>query len=564
MRTMNPSNSRRNFIRQFSLGTVAVSTAALGGCGGDDPDNRSVSFAHGVASGDPLADRVILWTRVSATGTDELDVGWEIAADKDFSKPVASGLVSTGPATDFTVKVDAAGLSPNQSYYYRFGTQGVLSPVGRTRTLPTGSVARARFAVFSCSNYPGGYFNVYADAAAFDDIDVGLHLGDYIYEYAAGGYASQDAASLGRVSQPATEIITLSDYRRRYQQYRSDPDLQAVHARMPFITVWDDHELTNDTWRGGAQNHDPATEGLWEARRQMAIQAYHEWMPIRQPDPARPERIYRSFDFGKLLSLHMLDTRVIGRDKQLAYSSYVGADRSFDAAAFLADVSDPARQLMGAEQSAWLQGQMSRSTATWQVLGQQVLMARMLLPAPMVLGTVGYAAYFAIAAKQQAGLPLSASEQQLLAAQPIPYNLDAWDGYQAAREAVLDMARTLDKNLVVLAGDTHNAWASDLRDAEGRAVGVEFGVPSVSSPGFEVYFPAAAPAVIAGGMEQLIGPLQYAETASRGFVVLTVTPSEARAEYRYVDTIKAKNYKAVTGKILRTLPGRANRKLVAA
>jgi alkaline phosphatase D len=561
---MSQSHSRRKFIRHFSLGTVAVSAAALGGCGGDDPSDRPVSFAHGVASGDPLADRVILWTRVTTTGTEDLDVAWEIAQDKDFAKPVASGLVSTGPARDFTVKVDATGLSPNRSYYYRFGSQGVLSPVGRTRTLPTGSVSRVRFAVFTCSNYPGGYFNVYADAAAFDDIDVGLHLGDYIYEYAAGGYASQNAASMGRVSQPATEIITLSDYRLRYQQYRSDPDLQAVHARMPFITVWDDHELTNDTWRGGAQNHDPATEGLWAGRRQMAIQAYHEWMPIRMPDPARPERIYRSFDFGNLLSLHMLDTRVIGRDKQLSYASYAGADRGFDAAAFMADVSAPERQLMGAEQTAWLQGQMSKSTATWQVLGQQVLMARMLLPAPMVLGTVGYAAYFAIAAKQRAGLPLSAAEQQQLAATPIPYNLDAWDGYQAARETVLNMARTLDKNLVVLAGDTHNAWASDLHDAGGRPVGVEFGVPSVSSPGFETYFPTAEPAVIAAGMEQLIGPLQYAETASRGFVVLTVTPAETRAEYRYVDTVKAKTYQAAVRKTLRVLPGSANRKLVMA
>lgn len=559
---MTQSHSRRKFIRTFSLGTVAVSTLPLAACGGDS-DDRTVSFAHGVASGDPLADRVILWTRVTASGSGDIDVGWEIAEESDFARPVASGIVRTGADRDFTVKVDATGLSANRSYYYRFGCYGVLSPVGRTKTLPTGTVSRVRFAVFSCSNYPAGYFNVYADAAQFNDIDVGLHLGDYIYEYAAGGYASQNAASLGRVSKPATEIITLSGYRLRYQQYRTDPDLQAVHARMPFITVWDDHELTNDTWSGGAENHDPATEGLWAARRQMAIQAYHEWMPIRVPDAARPERIYRSFDFGNLLSLHMLDTRVIGRDKQLAYASYVGADRSFDGAAFAADVSNPARQLMGAEQTAWLQSQMGKSNATWQILGQQVLMARMMLPAPMVLGTVGYAAYFAIAAKVKAGVPLTATEQQQLAATPVPYNLDAWDGYQAARETVLNMARTLNKNLVVLAGDTHNAWASDLADLQGRAVGVEFGVPSVTSPGFEGYFPSAAPSMVAAGMEQLIGPLQYAETASRGFVVLTVTPTETRAEYRYVSTIGSKTYTAALGRTLRTLPGAANRRIVA-
>ena len=286
-------------------------------------------------------------------------------------------------------------------------------------------------------------------------------------------------------------------------------------------------------------------------------------MPIRMPDAARPDRIYRSFDFGNLLSLHMLDTRVIGRDKQLAYASYAGADGSFNSAAFATDVSNPTRQLMGTEQTTWLQGQMSKSTATWQILGQQVLMARMMLPAPMVLTATGYAAYLAIAAKVRAGVALSDAEQQQLAAPKVPYNLDAWDGYQAARETVLTMARTLNKNLVVLAGDTHNAWASDLADINGQAVGVEFGVPSVTSPGFEGYFPTAAPATVAGGMEQLIGPLQYAETASRGFVVLTITPAETRAEYRYVDTVQAKTYTASVGKTLRMLPGSANRKIVA-
>lgn len=558
---MTQSHSRRKFIRNFSLGTAAISTLPLTACGGDGAVDRQVAYAHGVASGDPLSDRVILWTRISALGTEDVEVDWAVAEDSAFTKTAASGTVRIGAASDFTVKVDATGLSANRAYYYRFVCRGIISPVGRTKTLPTGTVTRARFAVFSCTNYPAGYFNVYNDAAKFDDIDVGLHIGDYIYEYAAGGYASQNAASLGRVSVPANEIITLTDYRRRYQQYRTDPDLQAIHARLPFITVWDDHELSNDTWTGGAENHDPVTEGLWAGRRQMAIQAYHEWMPIRVPDASKPDRIYRSFDFGNLLSLHMLDTRVIGRDKQLGYASYA-AGGAFNAAAFTTDLTNPARQLMGAEQTTWLQSQMSKSNATWQILGQQVLMARMLLPAPMVLGTVGYPAYFALAAKVKAGVTLTATEQQLLAATPIPYNLDAWDGYPAARETVLNMARTLNKNLVVLAGDTHNAWASDLQDLNGQAVGVEFGVSSVTSPGFETYFPTLAPTDVASALEQLIVPLQYAETATRGFCVLTVTPTETRAEYRYVDTITAKTYTARVGKTLRTLPGAANRKLV--
>lgn len=562
---MTQSNSRRKFIRNFSLGTVAVSALPLAACGGDGGPNTNVqvSYAHGVASGDPLADRVILWTRITSSSKDDVEVGWSIAEDSGFTKVVASGVVTTGAAKDYTVKVDATGLAPNRSYYYRFRAHEVDSPVGRTKTLPTGSVTQARFAVFSCSNYPAGYFNVYAEAAKLDDVDVALHLGDYIYEYAASGYASSDAAAMGRTSQPANEIVTLSDYRRRYQQYRSDADLQAVHARLPFITVWDDHELTNDTWRDGAENHDPATEGLFLARKQMAIQAYHEWMPTRVADASKPDRIYRSFDFGNLLSLHMLDTRVIGRDKQLAYAGYVNADKSFNTAGFTADVANPQRQLMGTEQVTWLQGQMSKSTATWQMLGQQVLMARMNLPAPMVLAGA-YTTYLALAVKARNNPgSLTAAEQAQLNGPTVPYNLDAWDGYQAAREAVLNMAKSMNKNLLVLAGDTHNAWASDLADVNGNAVGVEFGVPSVSSPGFESYFPTVDPTLVAAGMEQLIGPLVYAETASRGFTVVTVTPTETRAEYRYVSTIKSKTYTATTGKVLRTLPGAANRKLIA-
>ncbi|WEF32170.1 alkaline phosphatase D family protein [Pseudoduganella chitinolytica] len=562
---MTQSNSRRKFIRNFSLGTVAVSALPLAACGGDGGPNTNVqvSYAHGVASGDPLADRVILWTRITSSSKDDVEVGWSIAEDSAFTKVVASGVVTTGAAKDYTVKVDATGLASNRNYYYRFRAHEVDSPVGRTKTLPTGSVTQARFAVFSCSNYPAGYFNVYAEAAKLDDVDVALHLGDYIYEYAASGYASSDAAAMGRTSQPANEIVTLSDYRRRYQQYRSDADLQAVHARLPFITVWDDHELTNDTWRDGAENHDPATEGLFLARKQMAIQAYHEWMPTRVADASKPDRIYRSFDFGNLLSLHMLDTRVIGRDKQLAYAGYVNADKSFNTAGFTADVANPQRQLMGAEQVTWLQGQMSKSTATWQMLGQQVLMARMNLPAPMVLAG-GYTTYLALAVKARNNPgSLTPAEQAQLNGPTVPYNLDAWDGYQAAREAVLNMAKSMNKNLLVLAGDTHNAWASDLADVNGNAVGVEFGVPSVSSPGFESYFPTVDPALVAAGMEQLIGPLVYAETASRGFTVVTVTPTETRAEYRYVSTIKSKTYTATTGKVLRTLPGAANRKLIA-
>lgn len=577
--------SRRRFIRGVAAGTVAVG-AGLGlpacGGGGDSPfgdddtppadDGLSVRFAHGVASGDPLADRVILWTRASPSREATLQVDWELATDAGFAAIVARGTVQTDAASDYTVKVDAAGLVAGSVYHYRFRHGATTSPAGRTRTLPVGAVAQVRLAVFSCSNYPAGFFNVYAEAARMDGLDAAVHLGDYLYEYARGGYADELAAQLGRESLPATELLALVDYRARHAQYRSDPDLQALHAALPMIAVWDDHEISNDTWSGGAENHQPATEGEFAARRAAALRAYHEWMPVRLPDAATPERLYRSFDFGTLLSLHMLDARVIARDEQLSLASYLDAAGNFDAAAFAADVGHPDRQLLGTAQTQWLQQQMQASAATWQVLGQQVLMGRMHVPAPVLFhlltgGAQGVTLeqYFALLQQAQAAPGTLTPEQQAILAQPaLPYNLDAWDGYAAAREAVLGMAQALDKNLVVLAGDTHNAWASDLATAGGAAVGVEFATPAVSSPGFEAYLPDVPPQQLAGALQQLIGPLQWADTHRRGFMVVTATEADCRADWHFVDTVSSRSYTASLGQSLRTLPGAGNRTIVAA
>jgi len=565
---MKPQNSRRQFIRQFAATTAAASTTlALSACGGSGTAPVYATFEHGVASGDPLSDRVIIWTRVTPSSNydgRDFELTWQVASDDQFSKIVKSGSIVTNASRDFTAKIDVTGLSANTAYFYRFNFDSRLSPVGRTKTLPVGSVQQVKLAVVSCSNYPAGYFHVYAEIAKQNDLDAVIHLGDYIYEYPRDGYASQDAASLNRLVEPKTEIVTLTDYRTRYAIYRSDTDLQAVHAKHPFITVWDDHEFANDTWNGGAENHDPAKEGPFSARRAAALQAYHEWMPIRLPDATKNDRIYRSFDFGSLASLHMLDTRLIGRDKQLSYASYMGAGGAFDAAKFTTDMSNPSRQLMGAEQTTWLQAQMTKSAATWQILGQQILMARMNIPAPLVLGQIGFSDYTALLGKAQlAPTTLTATEKAILAQPAIPYNLDAWDGYVVARETLLGTAKALDKNLISLAGDTHNSWASDLADLSGNAVGVEFGVSSVSSPGFEEYFAKEDPAQVAAGLEQIIGPLVYAETKSRGYMIVTATPTEARSEWRYVSTVKSKTYSAVSGKTLKVLPGKANRKLLA-
>lgn len=572
-----PSNDRRTFVRDLALGGLALGTLGLSACGGGGGDTPAaapapavaptVTYAHGVASGDPLADRVILWTRLTTAETAAITVAWEVATTAAFTTLVASGTTTTDASRDWTVKVDATGLQPATRHWYRFKVGTQVSPVGRARTLPVGAVSQVRLAVFSCAHFAAGYFNVYAAAAQRDDLDAALHLGDYLYEYGRDGYANEQAAALGRLVLPATELLTLADYRQRYAQVRADADLQALHAAVPMIAVWDDHEVANDAWRDGAQNHTAATEGAFTDRRAAAVQAWHEWLPVRTG--ADRLSIYRSFAFGDLLALHMLDTRVLARDQQLDYANFLTAT-GLNAAAFTTAISDPTRQLMGATQTAWLQGQMSASSATWQVLGQQVLMGRMNIPAPILLDAlvpgsgVGVSAYAAIVNKARtAPATLTVIEQAILAQPSVPYNLDAWDGYPVAREQVLGLARAQNKNLVVLAGDTHNAWASDLQDASGNAVGVEFATSSVTSPGFEAVLPNENPAALAAGLTELIGPLVYADTSRRGYLVVTATPAECRADWVYVNTVTSRTYTVVSDKALRVLPGAGNRKVVA-
>ncbi|NUT15475.1 MAG: alkaline phosphatase, partial [Cupriavidus sp.] len=337
---------------------TGVSTTGCGGGGGNDdgggsPPVGSEAFRHGVASGDPLADRVIVWTRVTVSSPGTLNLKWEVASDANFGAIVARGDAATGPEQDYTIKVDVTGLMPASIYFYRFLLGVQPSPTGRTKTLPVGQVAQLRLAALSCSNFPSGYFNVYAEVAKRDDIDVALHLGDYIYEYGLVGYASQLAFAIDRESQPPHEILTLEDYRRRHAQYRTDPDLRAMHAKVPVIAVWDDHDLADNAWSGGAANHDEGAEGSFIARRAAAVRAYHEWLPTRLPDPADPLKIYRSFDFGNLASLHMLDTRLIGRDQQVTLDQYLSG---------LAEGAT--RQLLGTTQLDWLRARMAASGAT--------------------------------------------------------------------------------------------------------------------------------------------------------------------------------------------------------
>ncbi|ABK49705.1 Alkaline phosphatase [Shewanella sp. ANA-3] len=566
--------TRRDFLAMSAKGIgAAVISYGLMGCSDSDDDNSvPAQFLHGVASGDPAQDAVILWTRVTPDSAGDVKVSWQVASDAAFSQLVTTGEMVTNANRDYTVKIDARGLRAGQTYFYRFMTGGKTSEVGKTRTLPEGEVSSVKLAVMSCANFPAGYFNVYELAATQDDLDAVVHLGDYIYEYARGGYASEHAAELGREVLPANELLTLSDYRTRYAQYHTDASLQKLHAKVPFITVWDDHEVANDTWRDGAENHNEG-EGDFAVRKEAALQAYFEWLPIRPWREGNHEEIYRSFSYGNLVDLHMLDTRVLARDKQLDYADYMDASTgAFDGERFLADVTSTTRTMLGLTQLLWLQGTLLQATGTWQVLGQQILMGKMSLPAAIATQQMSIPQYAMLgalaklAARAAANDPtLTAAELQYLQANQalltpeviallqlpsIPYNLDAWDGYAYEREVILGTAKSKNHNLVVIAGDTHNAWANELKDVNGDTVGVEFATSSVSSPGLEYYLnlPAEQIPATEAAIVELVPDLKYTNLKDRGFMTLTFTKEAVRSDWHYVSTILAKEFEESTSR----------------
>ena len=535
-----PTPLRRRCLLQAtgaSLGALSLRGFAI-----DKPG--AVHFTHGIASGDPLADRVILWTRVlpSSGNTEVVPCTWQVATDDSFETVIAGGEATARAERDYTVKVDAAGLAPGQSYCYRFIAHGVTSPIGCTQTLPVGAVSEFKMAVASCSNYPQGFFHAYRDIAE-SEVDVVLHLGDYLYEYHLGRYSNPIAENqFGRKVEPEHEILVLEDYRMRHGLYRTDPDLLAAHAAHPWVTVWDDHELANNTWQTGAENHNEG-EGDFFQRIQAARQAYHEWMPIRTGLEGDQGVIYRAFQIGDLADLIMLDTRLVGRDEQLDYGK--GIERAGSVEAFLKnDLYNPERQMLGKEQEAWLQQALQSSKArgaTWQVLGQQVLMGKLNIPV--------------IPPEEVAKLELSEfarprfEQAQQMAPYGLPSNLDAWDGYPAARERLFAMLSAHATNPISLAGDTHNAWAFSLTNAQGEAVGVEWGTPGVSSPGLESYVPLPPEqmqALLKGASPELVA----CDTSQRGWTQLTLTPESATVQWRFVSSVVEPSYQVSAGEPL--------------
>lgn len=562
-----PPFSRRDFLK-YSTALLAVASVSnlLTGCSEHIMPSKlsQVVFSHGIASGDATQQAIILWTRAIPNNLPEsqilstVTVAWQLARDPAFTQLVRTGNVTTSAERDFTVKVDVQQLPPGQRFYYRFIGADSESIVGQTQTLAVAGLAPLKLAVFSCSNFPAGYFNVYREASKQPDLDAVIHLGDYIYEYAADGYATEQAVHIGRTlaQDNAGEIISLSDYRKRYALYRSDTALQQLHAAVPWYMVWDDHEITNDTWHSGAENHQPDTEGDFFERRTAAVRAYYEWLPIRPPLGEDSIQIYRSVEFGELLSLHLLDTRLIARDQQLVYKNYIdGNSGAFATEQFQADINAD-RQLLGRVQLSWLTEQLSRSKAKWQLLGQQVLMAKMHIPAELL----GVQDYRTLPAKLQA---LAEAKQRVLTAQQqgfvadatdlarvtqlMPYNLDAWDGYPREREQLFAMAKALNKPLLVIAGDTHNAWYSKLTDQQGQQVGVEFATPSVSSPGMEKYLdiqPQHA-AALAAAFSLLIDDLQWCNLHQRGYMLLSISADSVQCDWQFIDNILTENYQLV-------------------
>jgi alkaline phosphatase D len=468
---------------------------------------------------------VILWTRVTPPpeAARSIPVRWRVARDPELRDVVASGRGVAGPIRDYTVKVDATGLDPGTSWYYSFSALGIDSPVGRTRTLPEGRTDRVRLAFASCANLPFGWFHAYALIARRDDLDAVLHLGDYLYEYANGTFG--DGTEIGRIPAPDSELLTLEDYRTRHAQYKSDPDLQALHARHPVIAVWDDHELANNAWRGGAQNHQE-NEGPWEARRRSALRAYLEWMPMREGLSDGSGRPWREFRFGDLVDLLMLETR-LDRDPPV--------DDPADARA----LEDPLRRMLGVEEEAWLLERLDASVRdglAWRVIGQQTMMGQLRDPNGLI------------------------------------DNPDQWDGYPVARQRIFDHIGSHGiRDVVVLTGDLHSAWALELAadpfargrydPATGRgALAVEFVTPGVTSPS-----PIAAAKADATTREVLERHphVKWVDFAHQGYALLDVDRQRAQCEWYFVSDVRKRRASERLGRVWLTRAGASHLEAVA-
>ncbi|WP_327119516.1 alkaline phosphatase D family protein [Streptomyces sp. NBC_01341] len=536
-RHLSAAPSRRTVVKAAAATAVAapVLAAATAAQAADGP-----AFLHGVASGDPLPDGILLWTRVTPTpdavpgsglGADT-EVDWEIAEDKAFSRIATRGTTVARAASDHTVKADVRGLRPATAYWFRFSARGtgqtVLSPAGRTRTAPArdAAVPGVRFGVVSCANWEAGWFSPYRHLAARADLDAVLHLGDYIYEYASGSYPTQD--TVVRPHAPSHEILTLADYRTRHATYKTDTDLQSLHAAHPVIAIWDDHEFANDAWSGGAENHTPGTEGAWTARVAAAKQAYFEWMPVRASTEGT---VYRRLGFGSLAELHLLDLRSF-RSEQASVGN--GA------------VDDPERSITGRAQLDWLKAGLAGSDAAWKLVGTSVMIS------PVAFGALP--AHLLAPLAELLGLP----------AEGLAVNVDQWDGYTDDRKELISHLRDRGiRNTVFLTGDIHMAWANDVPVKAATyplsaSAATEFVVTSVTSDNLDDILrvaPQTVSLVAAAAVRTANRHVKWVDLDSHGYGVLDVTPERSQMDYYAVSDKTAKDATSSWVRSYRTLNG---------
>jgi alkaline phosphatase D len=505
------------------------------------------AFTHGVASGDPLADGVILWTRFVSIGGG--NVAWEVSEDEAFARVARRGEARAQPSNDYCVKVDVRGLAPGRRYFYRFLSASGPSFTGQTRTAPADGADSLTIGLFSCANFPFGYFHAYGHAAQREDIDLALHVGDYIYEYERGEYPSAAEALADRVIDPPIETVTLAHYYQRYATYHTDPDLLELRRLKPMSAVWDDHEIANDAAALGAQNHQ-AAEGSYADRIAAASKAYFDWMPIRRPSRSGV-RLYRALDWGTLARIVLLDTRFIGRERQLDYRTALAGRLSqggAEAASAIREfrhtiLNDPNRTLLGAEQERWLQrtfADSKRRGQAWQIVAQQVVMGEQLFPA-------GLSRLLPEGVHANTRRWIMGGEE--LGAHGLPWNLDSWGGYPAARSRFLEACAEHANNAAVLSGDSHNCWLNTLaRPGTARVAAIEFAGGSVSSPGFERALSNAAPGAREAMMRPANPELAWCDVTHRGYGALRFTRAACEAEWVAFDSVRssARNAPVIT------------------
>jgi len=517
---------RRNLVLGGGLGLAALALPA--GAALARQLLTATGFTHNVASGEPAPDAMLLWTRyIPATGEGTVRLDVELSLDPGFGKVVAGASVRTGPYRDWTAKVTVDGLKPATVYWFRFvAPDGTKSPVGRTKTLPVGPAARFGLAVFSCSNLPYGVFNAYGHAAERKDLDLWLHTGDYIYENGVASLKDNDWGP-GRTLLPATEILNIADYRMRYALYRADPDLQRLHQVAPMVALWDDHESANDSWEGGAANHQSAKEGDWNVRRAAAMQVYREWMPVS-------DEPWKAYQIGTLATLYRTESRLLARTQPADIGATFKAEDPDAALRTFRDGpwKDPSATMMGSTQESWLAHALKANAKSggWQMIGMGTILGRTVMPKDAVDWLRPE-----VPARKVAGY----RNNIRAAAQGLPMWMDRWDGYPAARSRLLKAAQAADADLIMLSGDSHNAWAYELIEG-GKPAGVEFAGQAVTSRGLEGDM-GADPKVVAEGFMTANPEMKFADTSRRGYMMIEITPRRVIGEWLFMQTIKARN-----------------------